>query len=158
MLPIVFQALGADLKSLLLALSLCLVVAGANAQPAADPAVKKSRQNICHERGSRFYEQTKNYEPFDSMEACLDAGGRRVGTTREVQEPQEPPQEQSWWEKLVGGSSKVLLVIAGLSTCTVAFLLSLLTKWSPLRKWRERRRLRLNEANARRKWENHRRE
>jgi len=129
-----------DLKSFLVALTVGLLVAVANAQPTAEPAVKKSRQDICHDRDSMFYEQTKYFQPFDSMQACLDSGGRQPLVTR-----------VPWWEKLLDGSLNILAVLAGLSACTVALL------WSPIRNWRERRRLRRLEADAKRKWENHRR-
>jgi hypothetical protein len=44
---------------------------------AAGPPVKKSTSGICHERGSSFYERTKDFEPYDSMEACVQSGGRK---------------------------------------------------------------------------------
>lgn len=40
------------------------------------PAVKMSRSGICHPRGGSYYNQTKNYTPYPSMEACIKAGGR----------------------------------------------------------------------------------
>ena len=40
------------------------------------PKVKKSRSNICHEKGTRFYEQTSTYTPYNSLTACLKSGGR----------------------------------------------------------------------------------
>ena len=53
---------------------------------AAEPPVKKSRNGICHPKGSTYYSRTKYYEPYDSrtkyyepydsMQACLDSGGR----------------------------------------------------------------------------------
>lgn len=41
-----------------------------------DPAVKKSTNNICHQKGTRYYSQTKNYTPYATLQACLDSGGR----------------------------------------------------------------------------------
>lgn len=41
------------------------------------PAVKMSTSGICHPRGGTYYSRTKNYTPYKSMKACLDAGGRR---------------------------------------------------------------------------------
>ena len=38
--------------------------------------VKKSTSNICHEKGSQYYQQTKKYESFSSIEDCLNSGGR----------------------------------------------------------------------------------
>ena len=43
---------------------------------AAGPPVKKSRNGICHPKGGTYYSRTKYYEPYDSMQACLDSGGR----------------------------------------------------------------------------------
>ena len=40
------------------------------------PQVKKSTSDICHEKGTTYYERTTNYEAFDSIEACLASGGR----------------------------------------------------------------------------------
>src|SRR5262245_44741074 len=44
-----------------------------------EPAVKLSRGGICHERGTVHYQQTIYFQAFDSMQACLAAGGRRMG-------------------------------------------------------------------------------
>ena len=41
-----------------------------------NPNVKKSSSNICHEKGSQYYKQTKKYESFSSIEDCLESGGR----------------------------------------------------------------------------------
>jgi hypothetical protein len=38
--------------------------------------VKKSRTEICHEYGSKYYEQTKHFEVFQSMDECVESGGR----------------------------------------------------------------------------------
>ena len=40
------------------------------------PPVKKSRTEICHEYGSKYYEQTKHFEIFQSLDECIDSGGR----------------------------------------------------------------------------------
>jgi endonuclease YncB( thermonuclease family) len=42
----------------------------------SDVAVKKSRNGICHERGSTGYDQTKRFNAFDSVATCLKSGGR----------------------------------------------------------------------------------
>ncbi|MEO1730763.1 MAG: hypothetical protein AAFR64_08495 [Pseudomonadota bacterium] len=42
-----------------------------------EPPVKMSTSGICHPKGGTFYSRTKNYRPFQSMKACLEAGGRR---------------------------------------------------------------------------------
>ena len=38
--------------------------------------VKMSRTSICHAPGTTYYNQTKNYTSYDSLSACLAAGGR----------------------------------------------------------------------------------
>lgn len=42
----------------------------------AEPAVKKSKNDICHDKGSNGYKQTKNFTPFNSMDECVKSGGR----------------------------------------------------------------------------------
>lgn len=41
-----------------------------------DPAVKKSSSGICHDKNSKYYAGTKNFEAFDNIQLCLDSGGR----------------------------------------------------------------------------------
>ncbi len=40
------------------------------------PPVKKSRNAICHDRDSPWYNQTIHFQPFNSLKECLDSGGR----------------------------------------------------------------------------------
>jgi endonuclease YncB( thermonuclease family) len=40
------------------------------------PAVKKSKSSICHAKGTQYYDQTKNYTAYETLQACLDSGGR----------------------------------------------------------------------------------
>lgn len=40
------------------------------------PIVKKSNTSICHKKGTLFYKNTKNFEPYNSIEECLNSGGR----------------------------------------------------------------------------------
>ena len=42
----------------------------------ATQIIKKSSSGICHSPQSSWYERTKNYTAFDSLEACLAVGGR----------------------------------------------------------------------------------
>ena len=37
---------------------------------------KKSSSGICHCPGSRYYDRTKEFTPYTSIEECLDSGGR----------------------------------------------------------------------------------
>lgn len=41
-----------------------------------EPAVKKSKNDICHDKTSTGYAQTKNFKPFVTMDECLKSGGR----------------------------------------------------------------------------------
>jgi len=41
-----------------------------------EPAVKKSRAGICHEKGTHGYDQTIHFQPLGSLDACLKSGGR----------------------------------------------------------------------------------
>jgi hypothetical protein len=38
--------------------------------------VKMSKSGICHDRSSPWYGRTKNFTPYQSMNACIRAGGR----------------------------------------------------------------------------------
>lgn len=40
------------------------------------PPVKKSRNDIYHDRESQWYEQTIHFGPFNTVNDCLDSGGR----------------------------------------------------------------------------------
>ena len=57
-------------------LLLFLFIAGCDNIQNNNPNVKKSTSNICHEKGSQYYKQTKKYESFSSIEDCLVSGGR----------------------------------------------------------------------------------
>lgn len=39
-------------------------------------AVKKSSTGICHPKGGTYYEQTKTFTPYQSMDECIKSGGR----------------------------------------------------------------------------------
>jgi hypothetical protein len=38
--------------------------------------VKLSTSGICHDASSRHYERVKNFKPYESLQECLDSGGR----------------------------------------------------------------------------------
>jgi hypothetical protein len=61
------------MKSFLIALSL-LLTAPVFAQ--SDPPVKMSSSGICHAQGSTYYNQTKKFTAYKTMDECLKAGGR----------------------------------------------------------------------------------
>jgi hypothetical protein len=41
------------------------------------PPVKKSTNGICHPKNGTYYERTKNYTPYLTMQACIKSGGRK---------------------------------------------------------------------------------
>ncbi|WP_203565132.1 hypothetical protein [Alteromonas genovensis] len=41
-----------------------------------EATVKQSSSGICHDHTSSSYKRTKNFKAFDSLQACLDDGGR----------------------------------------------------------------------------------
>jgi len=38
--------------------------------------VKKSKTNICHKKGSKYYDQTKHFRAYNTIKDCIDSGGR----------------------------------------------------------------------------------
>lgn len=42
----------------------------------ANVPVKKSTTNICHKKGSKYYDQTKHFRAFNSIQECIESGGR----------------------------------------------------------------------------------
>lgn len=42
----------------------------------ASVPVKKSKTNICHKKGSKYYDQTKHFRAFNTIKECIDSGGR----------------------------------------------------------------------------------
>lgn len=54
--------------------------------------IKMSNSGLCHPPQSSWYDRTKNYQTFDSLEACLNSGGelpKGISRTsiKDVQEP-----------------------------------------------------------------------
>lgn len=45
-------------------------------EDANEPNVKKSKNDICHDKSSRSYKRTKNYTPYETIKECLASGGR----------------------------------------------------------------------------------
>jgi cytochrome c5 len=41
-----------------------------------EPAVKKSKTSICHDKTSASYQQTTNFTAFKTMDECVKSGGR----------------------------------------------------------------------------------
>lgn len=44
--------------------------------PLAAELIKKSNSGLCHPPESAWYDRTKSYTGFDSLQECLDSGGR----------------------------------------------------------------------------------
>ena len=42
----------------------------------ASVPVKKSNTNICHEKGSRYYDITKHFKAYQTIKDCIASGGR----------------------------------------------------------------------------------
>ena len=38
--------------------------------------VKMSKSGICHKPGSTYYQKTKNFTPYKTLDECLKSGGR----------------------------------------------------------------------------------
>ena len=64
------------MKAIILALMLMFSVSGFTQPKSNDAPVKKSKTGICHAPGSTYYNQTKNFTPFKTLEECLKSGGR----------------------------------------------------------------------------------
>jgi uncharacterized protein YpmB len=45
------------------------------AQSSSEP-VKKSSSGICHAPGTTYYNQTKKFTPYKTLDECLKSGGR----------------------------------------------------------------------------------
>jgi hypothetical protein len=74
--------------SLSLLLSLVISFGSFAANLASEPLVKQSSSGICHDNSSGSFNRTKNYIPFDTIAACIDAGGRLPkGKTYQVEMP-----------------------------------------------------------------------
>lgn len=57
-------------------LTLILAFLNLYSSPTAAAVIKKTSSGICHPPASSYYDRTKNYQPFDTVEACLGSGGR----------------------------------------------------------------------------------
>ena len=42
----------------------------------ASVTVKKSKTNICHKKGSKYYDQTKYFRAYQTIKDCIESGGR----------------------------------------------------------------------------------
>lgn len=56
--------------------------------------VKKSNPGICHPPHSSYYERTKNFRPFQTLQACLDSRGRlpaNLSRSSDIRDPATRP-------------------------------------------------------------------
>jgi len=60
-------------NTIILLIAALLLSAGVLAQ--SEP-VKMSKSGICHQPGSTYYANTKNFKPYKTLDECLKAGGR----------------------------------------------------------------------------------
>ena len=37
--------------------------------------VKKSKTNICHKKGSKYYQQTKHFSTYNTIKECIESAG-----------------------------------------------------------------------------------
>jgi hypothetical protein len=47
--------------------------------PEVNAPVKKSRENVCHDKSSSNYKTIKYFISYKTMSACLTSGGRAAG-------------------------------------------------------------------------------
>lgn len=55
---------------------LSAIFSGSASANEVDPTVKMSKSEICHAVDSSYYNRTKNFTSFDTLQDCIDAGGR----------------------------------------------------------------------------------
>jgi hypothetical protein len=84
-----------NVLSLSLFLAIGISSGSCAANPKSEPLVKKSSSGICHENSSGSFNRTKNYIPFDTIAAFIDAGRRLPkGKTNQVHKATNEAIEQ----------------------------------------------------------------
>ena len=81
------------------------VVAGLVSASAHASTIKKSNSGLCHPPQSSWYERTKTYQPYDSVDACLDSGGKLPDgvSLASVQQAQDQKGELQSYERSAFG-------------------------------------------------------
>jgi hypothetical protein len=64
------------MRSIILVLMMMFSLSGFAQTKGSDAPVKKSKSSICHAPGSTYYNQTKNFTPYRTLDECLKSGGR----------------------------------------------------------------------------------
>ena len=59
-----------------IAVVILLLIFGAGYLFNRNPPVKKSSTDICHAKGTDYYAKTKSFTAYNSVDACLQSGGR----------------------------------------------------------------------------------
>ncbi len=123
----------------LLPLLLAVSSSSAGLAQSPAPAVKLSRGGICHDTASPHYARLKEFKPFESMDACLRAGGR--------QSLADAKKQETTSDRTIG---LAIVLSSGVAIAIVVWLL-----------WRFRRRRSMDAETAfreaeQRRWEGHR--
>ena len=146
------EMLRATSRTLFLAALIMALSAYAESE-SADPAIKKSRQGICHERGSVSYTQTIYFDPFPSMDECLKSGGRLPKAISPAL-----PEDRSirWYQRFSKDDADKFTAFAVVGAIVILVLAAFLLRSHAKRK--SRRKFREFAARERRHWEGHWRE
>ena len=60
----------------LMVLFLATVITGSAFADENNPPVKMSKSEICHATDSSYYNRTKNFTAYETLDECLENGGR----------------------------------------------------------------------------------
>ena len=52
------------------------VMASTTTLKSINPPVKKSINGLCHKKGTRYYNATKNFKAYNTVKDCLRSGGK----------------------------------------------------------------------------------
>ena len=73
----------------------------------SEPNVKKSRSGICHSKNSSSsYSRTKNFTPYQSLELCLNSGGRCPKRDSQCQSVASGKSESSYKKEKISHTQK----------------------------------------------------
>jgi len=68
----------------------------ATTSPSSAAMVKLSKSGICHSQSSAYYERTKSFTPYDSVEACLEHGRLPKGGSAPAVSRNDRQEAQPW--------------------------------------------------------------
>jgi hypothetical protein len=105
------------------------------------PAVKLSSGGICHDSSSQYFANLKNYQPFNSMQECLAAGGRLPKGASHKKSPGLESSDTNVWIAIA--------VVVVLSLIALPFV----GRWR--RRWRNRQTRAQYEEAEERRWRGH---